>query len=242
MELKDSPLRVDASLKGYWRFEGGVTDELGANDFDTIVGTPSYPTGKFYQGIHTNSGYATKATNLGITVDPFSMSIWIKLNAEISSGQLRFCSLRTGDVRDLSYQLMYFYNAGTRRISARRTTQGVLDVDSLYNITLGTMNWYHLVMTSDGTNIRLYLNGSLVAGPTSAAGYGTGTTTQGVQVGESYDFDADDFAVFNKTLSAAEVLALYGSAIKTVNGLALASVKTVNGLAIASVKNVNGLS
>lgn len=32
------------------------------------------------------------------------------------------------------------------------------------------------------------------------------------------------------------------SAIKTVNGLAIASVKTVNGLAIASVKTVNGLA
>jgi len=39
-----------------------------------------------------------------------------------------------------------------------------------------------------------------------------------------------------------EIKAAATTAIKTVNGLAIASVKTVNGLAIASVKNWNGLA
>ena len=44
------------------------------------------------------------------------------------------------------------------------------------------------------------------------------------------------------TQASFKAAAAASSAIKTVNGLAVASVKTVNGLAIASVKTINGLA
>jgi energy-converting hydrogenase Eha subunit B len=110
-------------------------------------------------------------------------------------------------------------------------------------------------MTYDGTNMRGYLNGALVSGPTAASGTGGSAFGSSVTyIGAGHDggntaasflhFTSgiiDDAAIFSRALSAAEIATWYTN-IKSVNGLAKASVKTINGIAIASVKSFNGIT
>lgn len=67
---------------------------------------------------------------------------------------------------------------------------------------------YHAVGTYDGTNARLYVNGSLVAGPTAASAPTTNTNPFLVgqeHSGVFYDGQIEEVAVYNQAMSAANV-------------------------------------
>jgi len=48
---------------------------------------------------------------------------------------------------------------------------------------LSTSIWYHIVCTYDGTNLRLYVNNDLKAGPASASGNGSSGANSGTGIG-----------------------------------------------------------
>ena len=81
--------------------------------------------------------------------------------------------------------------------------------------------WNHYVCVYDGTNILLYQNGVLVAGPTALA---RTSVSNGAAVGFSpfttITLLIDSFGVWNVALNQANVTALYNSG----NGLNLAGV------------------
>jgi len=116
--------------------------------------------------------YVIKNSDLGITGGVITLSIWVKLNAEISSGEWCFVSQIDAGTH-VKYAIDYKYNSGTRQLSFYRTRYAVVDNQATYNITLGTSNWYHLVLTYDGSNVKGYVNGVLQAGPTASSGNGT---------------------------------------------------------------------
>ena len=77
--------------------------------------------------------------------------------------------------------------------------------------------WEHLVGIWDGTNVRLYINGQQVVSNTGPAGnidnfpggdlrFGTGWNNPSVS---AWDGALDDIRIYNRALSAQEVLALY---------------------------------
>jgi hypothetical protein len=95
-------------------------------------------------------------------------------------------------------------------------------------------NWYHVVITDDGTNFRLYINGVLAVAPGSTAGFipnGTGINTDGTAaitsglgstvLGErtdgafnSFDGAIDDTAIYNYALTPQQVYSHYIVATK----------------------------
>lgn len=111
--------------------------------------------------------------------------------------------------------------------------------------------WYHIAVDRSGTTVNLYIDGTSVANGTSAYDV-QGTTAFYVGMnsdgsGRSWNGWIDEFRVSKGVARYAgnftpATEAYTASAIKTINGLALASVKTVNGLAIASRKTWNGLA
>ncbi|MGC3961097.1 MAG: hypothetical protein QM813_25160 [Verrucomicrobiota bacterium] len=78
------------------------------------------------------------------------------------------------------------------------------------------LNWYHLVGTYDGNNIRFYVNGVLI-GTQSAATYVANTSPTAVALGQrgdgygTFDGGLDEFAYYTNALSGAQVLAHYQS-------------------------------
>lgn len=214
LELTNTPLASDSNLKGYYRFESDGTDSSGSgNTISTLIGTPTYIPGYFGNGIMFDNGEAiSAANNLSIDNGNFSFSFWVKLTVEISGSAFWLVQINGGDAVDTGMGVQYEYNAGTRRLYFDRVKWNVAHQGPTYNITLGTSNWYHIAMTYDGSNIRGYVNGALVAGPTAASGNGSGTTAPLINVGIAGTNTAgiiDDLAIFNRALTAGEILSIY---------------------------------
>jgi hypothetical protein len=215
MELIHSILRADANLKAYYRLEANGNDST-ANGYNltTVAGTPTYADVKYGNGLVCDGGESiSAATNCGITTGNCSIAFWLKPTVDISTGISQLVQLNVGDATDVGHGIHYEYNAGTRRLYFRRSRWNVAHQGPYYNITLGTSGSYHIVYTYDGTNVRGYVNGELVAGPTAASGNGSGTTAAltsiGVTAGVPLAAKFDDVVIFSKALSASEVLELY---------------------------------
>ena len=90
-----------------------------------------------------------------------------------------------------------------------------VDINLTFSPAWTTGQWQHLVMTSDGTTVRVYRNGAQNASATGA--FGTGITTATWVVGSDspsglgvpFTGRMDDVRLYNRPLSAKEVLALY---------------------------------
>jgi hypothetical protein len=117
----------------------------------------------------------------------------------------------------------YGSNSNTQAYGYRIGNTGTGEVEFIgYNAgdgtTLFTMAanvWTHLVSTYDGTNVRTYVNGSLVSTQTLSLNT---VSSSGFRVGWGYDNNAatfpgyiDEVRVYNKTLNQSEILSIYNS-------------------------------
>lgn len=123
-------------------------------------------------------------------------------------------------------------NGVTSGTAMQATASGVyLDITYSSSPSIVSGSPYLISCVNDGTT-RYFYDGTTAAGIfDDSNSYATPQDT-GPDTGTTRDMS------FYITYTASGG----GSAIKTVNGLAVASVKTVNGLAIASVKTINGLA
>lgn len=97
-----------------------------------------------------------------------------------------------------------------------RVKSGVAQEGPTYTFTPTLGSWYQVGITYDGTNVRGYVNGVLVGGPTAASGSGSVNVTSGIGLGiDGQAFDTltttstikyDDVGFFTGVLSAADML------------------------------------
>jgi hypothetical protein len=113
-----------------------------------------------------------------------------------------------------SYSWEIGRNAGNDQVLVRINDNA--NVATGGNLTIN--NWHHIVGTYDGSNIRAYVNGSLVA----TTAYATAITISSVQTtlaaralfpgAESFfTMRLDDFRIFNQAISLSDVGYLYNS-------------------------------
>jgi PKD repeat protein len=82
--------------------------------------------------------------------------------------------------------------------------------------TVSTASWYHVAVTKAAGIYRIYCNGVEVASETSGAHASLETSTSTMVIGASYPDDSffsgmiDDVRIYNRALSAAEVVAVAG--------------------------------
>ncbi|MBI4137050.1 LamG domain-containing protein [Candidatus Roizmanbacteria bacterium] len=100
----------------------------------------------------------------------FSLTVWVKPNFDQTHSTTRYVLSNNG------LQLFYLSNINDWRVSLRTTT-GTIRLDT-QNLTWTTGTWHHLGVTYDGTNAKLYWDGSLVASsPYSGTVYPIGANT-----------------------------------------------------------------
>jgi hypothetical protein len=174
---------VWSAFNHVWHFKessGSANDSTSNARNLTNVGTTPYAAGLMGNAADfgtTNTGKSFTLANAGgINPSAFTMSTWLKMRTDITTtGATLFYTHRydAGGVRN-DLNIHYQTASSIRQLFFNRSKPGVADQGPTYDVTLGTSDWHQIVFTYDGTNIRGYLNGSLVAGPSAASGGGSG--------------------------------------------------------------------
>lgn len=215
-EINGTPFKALSSLRAYYRHESGalLTDSSPNGYTLTNLNTVAEGTGKFGGGADFSNANTNKSlyvsSNLGrtTTTSPYTISLRVKLSAEIGSGTWTFADLITGvSGNQADNAIDYEYNGGTRRIAFKRigsSTQAVY-----FNLTMGTSNWYTLTMVSNGSTIYGYVNGKLV-GSVSISGNGINSDVffsigSVKSYGQFASCIIDDVAVFDTNFTDREV-------------------------------------
>ncbi len=217
--LAQAGLTVDSSLRAYYKLEDA--NDSSANGYNLTNGGTS----TFTPGIHVNaltlngsSQYLFGNTNLGITgtTNNITISGWIKLTALPGSGanmQFFFLQVINGANR-------YFYRISITNSSGTYILNTTHRASYNFPAPPTTGAWYHVALTSNTSNNNiLYLNGVSVAQSTAADAASSGGLANQCSIGAIYwsasskdsyfNGQIDDVGVFNRVLTAEEILDIY---------------------------------
>jgi hypothetical protein len=203
----------------YYKLEN-VNDSLRAFTL-TNVNTVGFSSGLFGSAADfgtANTNKCLKISNsVGYRGGAYSISMWTKLQAEISSSNW-ILAQAIDSITDTQFEIWYNYNAGNRTLSFDRNRYGVAYDSIIGTTTFGTNSWHHVVLTYDGAKLIGYLDNTFI-GSVAAAGTGANAITDQFTLG-AYDDGTgtkgyfasvyiDDVAVFPRALSSNEVNLLY---------------------------------
>jgi PKD repeat protein len=204
----------------YWRAEGNATDLVGSHD-GTLVGGTAFTDG--FCG--TAFSFATAGANDYVSVpsssdfnlgtgDNKTFAFWWKANS-LPASESGLITRR--DSSDSSRGLHF----SLAKNGATNVYYLHLQVNHWLQFTPGYAagQWYHVAVTKSGTTWKVYHNGAELSVWQSYGWPFTGNATKNVPlllgkdtlVSGSLDGSMDEIAVFNTSLNAAEVLALYQS-------------------------------
>lgn len=216
-------VRSLSGLQGYWRLDEPASattaaDWSGNGVNGTWSGTVSRPvSGALVNDADPAATFSAGGIDLGDNFDfpgtvPYTISLWIKSNpAAPDFGRLFDKDRGYAPTRD--GPVVAVYSGGTRILCERfgngtqTTVAGVLPAAT----------WAHVACVYNGSTMSTYVNGALSASAASTQAV-TGNSLP-AQIGRSatgagHSQDAlDEFAIWNRALSSAEVAALYSAGI-----------------------------
>lgn len=214
-------------LAALWTFDGGDTrwtsetagvtyDGSGNNNIGTLTNmsrTGSIVIGKLGQAftfdgstqyINAGTGSSLNLTSTG------SLAAWVKYSASCGSFAEIFGQYNnTTDTN--GYEIACYPTNGLSLVIANATTPNIVSSAGAYNDGV----WHHVAGTWDGSNLRLYVDGALIAGPSAQTVNAVSNVNNFNIARDSANDNAyfpgtiDDVRVYNRALSALEVKQLY---------------------------------
>ena len=205
----------DSSELAFYKMENNAADSTGSNtgtNYGTTFTTTDALIGTYSASFDGNDSIQIN-TFSGFTNYNFTMSVWINTTDTLAY----YVSLR--DPIYITLGSVY---------SGNSVGMGIYDGSNPYYINNTAMqslddgNWHHVVLTHDGTNLKGYIDGSIIANVSS------GTTTQYSQgtnynrIGmrgdgnsSTYNYTGlvDQLRLFNRALEGDEVFKLYAEVI-----------------------------
>ena len=218
----------NTGLVGYWSFNDGAGthpgDGSGFGNRGVFSGAPAWTAGKMgkalsFDGVDDYVQVPYAVSNAPTAV--ISYGGWAKFNS--FSGYNTIVSKTEGGGYRLGTSVDTTYCTNAEKICSRMNIGGTY-YDTEYatsNLSAGT--WYHAFVTYDGETVVLYINGVSVATNTNPSGAITYTVTNPVCLGgEASDTHCasangymngslDEVRIYNRALSAGDVLKLYNA-------------------------------
>ncbi len=210
---------VNLGLVGWWEFEEGNSsiahDYSSGNSNDGILnGPPDWVTGKIgnYALNFDGDDYVEVADDESIgggVTSSLTVSMWLKSNVDLTTGGDSYRAMEKADC-------YFFLQGNDGSIGSGGMNFLVKRNNSNYHADIGTSlnnnQWYHLVGTFNGTDIKVYLNGILkdttnVGGPIDDD---NGILRIGSDdLGFYFDGTIDDVRIYDRALAAEEIWQLY---------------------------------
>jgi hypothetical protein len=218
----DAVLPTDPGTNGlsaYYAFEGDAKDSSGKGNNGTLQGSPSFADGPagYGKAIQLN-GVADYVdlpiSNLISTLSSATFSTRVNMTSYTGNWQ-RIFDFGTGTT---TYMFLS-PNAGVSGLVRFEITTTGGGGESQVTASASLTGWHHVAVTIDGTakTLQLYIDGELAAsGPTNTLPSALGKTNQNWLGRSQYDADAylsgaiDEFRIYSRALSAAEVRYLAG--------------------------------
>jgi len=202
----------------WYRFDetGGstATDSSGSGRNATLVNGPAWVGGRLNNAVDLNGGSQHVSLPAGIVngLNDFSIATWVRLD---STGNWR----RLFDFGSNTTTNMFLVpQSGSGAVRFAITTSGAGGEQQINGTSaLSTGVWHHVAVTRSGNTGQLYVDGVQVGQNTgmslSPASLGNTTNNwigRSQYSGDAYlDGQVDDFRLYNRALSAAEVQALF---------------------------------
>ncbi len=209
-----------SGLVGYWNFNDGAGakagDISGNGNTATLVGSPSWITGKLGKALNFNgsTNYATAGSSSSLNLsDTITISVWVKSPDWHPTASWRAI------VDKSSYGIYVWPSSNILRFQLVLATTGIVTVDSG---VLNTNQWYHVVGTYDknagANNFKIYVNGVLHDSSTQSNSIVAGNALNiGLYSGSYFNGIMDDLRIYNRALSVAEIQQLYKQNATQVN-------------------------
>lgn len=224
------------NLVAYYPFEGNAIDMVNSYN-GSLVGSPTFTTGKNNLGINFGNGSVTRYVEIpdkndfsftnGTTDVPFSISLWANFSSFSSVGNWLVNKRNATNGGD-EWQIVYYQNIlYFQKLQFNNNTiyQGV--GTGLNPFVLNT--WYHICYTDNGSGLisgcKLYINGVLSNSIQNSAGVYTrmNNGTAKIRIGQAgwvlntnlkHKGLVDELAIWkNRELTPTEVLELYNSSL-----------------------------
>ena len=210
-------------LVGLWSFDGadvaGTTayDRSGSGNNGAYVGTPSKTAGKLGQAFNFKASSGVSVTDnasLKFGTGNFTVSVWVNDAATQPASLPAIINKNTGDLTSGSAAVgwgIIWYNTTYYNFIVGDGTANIVRI-SFTPITHNT--WHLLTATVGSTYITLYEDGARV-NQAARAITGSIDTTNALSIGRwdvfarNWNGSADDVRIYNRELSASEVVQLY---------------------------------
>jgi hypothetical protein len=215
-------------LVSYYKFDenSGATTEDGVDSNDLSIVNSNWITGKINSALEYNgTNYYVYTTNLEDfdfvqNTGVFSFSFWLKLPS-VSSDRVEHL-LTTTAITTINKGFALFYDnrvsLGSKKmlvLNLLKGTSGTFGANYiLYNAITDT-NYHHIVVTGDGTTIKVYIDGVLKVPNTNTwSGLSTGNSNREFRIGSGanqFNGIMDELGIYNIAIPQTQITELYNS-------------------------------
>jgi hypothetical protein len=208
-------------LMAQWKMDEGngitLIDSSEYRNDGTTVGNPTWVKGRIGKALQLNgtSQYATVPTSRSLSpATAITLAAWIKPEKAATQYILKKASLNATDGYELSL-------SNTGRVFFRvnqDSLQNTYRVNSLTSYPTDGNTWMHIAATSDGSVIKIYINGVLDSSNTFTAPVQIISNALDLAIGSGpngnnkFQGAIDDARVYNKVLSDSEIFSMVANA------------------------------
>ncbi len=209
-----SPTALAEDTVGWWKADGNALDSAGAHHGAVTSKSISFYQGKSGQGILTEGGSVRIPSTTAFESPGVTLQAWVQ---SVSPGGYKYIIAKSRP----SWASYALYTAEGGGIAFFASTAGTLSVSpQALSDLVWDGAWHQVTGTYDGASVRIYLDGIEVGTGTAASGaidYSSDLNGGALIIGNdpslSYGYSGgiDEVKVFDRALTAEEILASYKS-------------------------------